>query len=111
MERREHTRYAVRALVDFEWMAEGVLRQGRGFTKDISSKGMFVYSDSEPPSIADLQVEVYFRSAAEGITTLQLRATALVIRVELATSPGAYHGFAILNKSYKLHVGLTVIDD
>lgn len=47
--------------------------QGQGFTRDISSKGMFIYSDSEPPARANLQVEVSFRSVVEAITNLELQ--------------------------------------
>jgi hypothetical protein len=111
LEHREHTRYGVRALVDFEWMDEGVLRMGRGLTRDISTKGMFIYSDSEPPPKADLQVKVSFHSAAEVPPNVQLRAKALVVRVEPSSDPGAPHGFAILNRSHELHNGESSIED
>lgn len=111
MERREQTRYGVQALVDFEWIDEGVPHRGRGLTRDISSKGMFIYSDSEPPVKADLQVEVSFRAITEEPKNLRLSAKALVVRVESAASPDALHGFAILNRSYKLHDGLSFIDE
>jgi hypothetical protein len=111
LERREQTRYDVRALVDFEWMDGGVLRRGQGHTRDISAKGMFIYSDSEPPAKADLQVEVSFRPATEARTKLQLSARSLVVRLEPTASRGASRGFAILNRSYKLHDGLTPIDE
>lgn len=111
MERREHARYGLRALVDFEWVEEGVLRKGQGITRDISSKGMFIYSDSEPPPRADLRVKVSFSSVAEALTSVQLRALALVVRLEPALSPQLQHGFAILNNSYELHDGVSSIED
>jgi len=111
LERREQTRYGVRALVDFEWIDKGVPHHGRGLTRDISSKGMFIYSDSEPPAKADLQVEVSFRPPIEAVTNLQLSARSLVVRVESAASRANHRGFAILNRSYKLHNGLTAIDE
>jgi hypothetical protein len=92
-------------------MAEGVLRRGRGITKDMNSKGMFINSDSEPPVKADLQVEVSFRPVAMSKRPLKFTAESLVIRVEPATSAGVRHGFAILNKSYKLYDGRSAIDD
>jgi PilZ domain len=88
--------------VDFEWFDEGVPQRGRGYTRDISSKGMFIYSDSKPPLKADLQVDVCFRAFAEAPTNLQLRAESLVVRVETAASHDALHGFAILNRSWEL---------
>ena len=111
LERRGHTRYGLRALVEFEWIDNGVPHRGRGTTRDISSKGMFIYSDSQPPSKADLQVEVSFSAISEEPTNLQLSAKALVVRVDSAASQDALNGFAILNRSYKLHDGLTSIDE
>ena len=65
LERREHTRYGVRALVDFEWVDEGVLRRGQGLTRDISTKGMFIYSITKPPVKADLRVDVSFQESLD----------------------------------------------
>jgi hypothetical protein len=106
LEKREQTRYDLRAVVDFEWMdAEGVPHRGRGQTRDISIKGMFIFSDSQPSTKADIQVEVSLRSVAEAVTNLGMKVEALVIRGELPTSPGIRHGFAVLNRSCKLHNG------
>jgi len=111
LDHREHPRYRLRALVDFEWMDGGVVRKGQGHTRDISSKGMFIYSASEPPVKADLQVEVSLSSVTEANTNFRLSAKALVIRVELSSGTGANHGFAILNKSHLLLRGATPIED
>jgi hypothetical protein len=111
LEQREHPRYDVRAHVDFEWIEEGVLKTGRGITRDISSKGMFIYSDSRPPAKADLRVRVSFSSFAQTLTKVQMRANSLVVRVEPASAPGTDYGFAILNRSYELHDGVSPIED
>jgi hypothetical protein len=111
LERREHTRYGVRALVDFEWIDEGESHHGRGLTRDINSKGMFIYSDSEPPVKTDLQVEVSFSGIAETPTNLRLSAESLVIRVDSAPSGDERRGFAILNRSYKLRGALAPNDE
>ena len=111
LEQREQFRYGVRALVDFEWVDEGVLRKGQGLTRDISSKGMFIYSDSEPPAKADLRVKVSFGSPAQGFTGVHLRANALVVRVESSSIPGIQDGFAILNRSCQLHEAVSCIEN
>ena len=111
MEQREHTRYGVRAHVDFEWMEEGVLQTGRGLTRDISLKGMFIYSDSKPPTKSDLRVRVSFSSHTQTLTKVQVRANSVILRVEPPSAPGADYGFAILNKSYELHDGVSAIED
>jgi len=110
LERREQFRYGVRALVKFEWADEGLLQRGQGHTRDISAKGMFVYSDITPPAKADLRVEVSFREFAISPTNLQMRVRGLVIRLEPATNPGSLQGFAILNRSYELHHGENPVD-
>ena len=90
-------------------MDGGVARRGQGITRDISTKGMFIYSDIEPPAKADVLVDVSFRDVASIPTSLQMRAKGLVIRVEPATEPGAQLGFAILNRSYELHDGVSAV--
>jgi len=111
LERREHPRYGVRALVDFEWTDEGVPHRGRGITRDISAKGMFIHSDSAPPIKADLEVEASFRTATEGRAELRMSARALVIRVERSAGQGPLPGFAILNRSYRLYSGQDFVEE
>ena len=111
LEQREQTRYDLRAIVDFEWTdAAGASHRGQGFTRDISTKGMFIYSDSQPPGKVDVHVEVSLSSVAEAVTYLSMKVEALVIRVEPPTSPGIRHGFAVLNRSCKLHNGGPIED-
>jgi hypothetical protein len=96
-------RFDVRALANFEWLdGEGVRHWGQGLTRDISAKGLFIFSTSQPPTQADLQVEVFFGSIVGADTNLQLCAEALVLRVESTSEIGAYSGFALLNRRYKL---------
>ncbi len=109
LERREHTRYGIRALVDFEWMDGAVVRRGQGITRDISSKGMFIYSEFELLEKADVLVDVSFRDVDPRSTNLLMRAKGLVIRVEPAAEPGSQQGFAILNRSYELHDGINAV--
>jgi hypothetical protein len=111
LERREQIRFGFHAVVDFEWLdEEGVRQQGRGVTRDISLKGLFVYSVSPPPAKADLQVEVFFATVPGADTNLQLRTKALVLREEPATRRGERHGFALLNRSCKVCGGVTPIE-
>ena len=111
LEQREQTRYSLRADVDFEWKDEqGVSHRGRGRTRDISPKGMFIYSDSQLPTKTDVQVDVFLHSVAQAVTNVKMKAEALVIRVEPPTGPGIHHGFAVLNRSCKLHNGSPIED-
>jgi hypothetical protein len=103
LERREQIRFGVRALVKFEWIdGQGTRHQEQGFTRDISSRGMFIFSDSLPPTKADLQAEVFFGGIAGAGANLELRVNALVLRVESVLESGSYNGFAVLNRSYSI---------
>ena len=105
-ERRELIRYGVQALVNFEWMDEEVLRRGQGVTRDISPKGMFIYSEAKPPAKSDLRVDISFHDDTTA-KDVQMKARGLVIRVEPSTGPGSFEGFAILNRSYDLDEGVS----
>ena len=105
-ERRDQIRYGLRADADFEWSdTEGSPHSGRGFTRDISTKGMFICTDSLPSEKSDVQIEVSFRSISGIATNVSIRAKAMVIRVESAPRFGKPGGFAVLNRICRLHGG------
>jgi len=109
LERREQTRYVLHADVVFEWIdAEGFPHGGRGFTRDVGIKGMFIYSETQPSEKADVEVDVSLHSTAQEVSNLWLRAEGVVIRVDRATSPEGLHGFAVLSRSTKLHDGAPI---
>ena len=103
LERRQHARFNVRARVNFKWQDEGNLYVGSGFTRDISTNGMFIFSDAVPPAKADMELDISFPPASNAKTNLRMSAMALVIRLEGATKPREPGGFAVLNRSYALH--------
>ncbi len=90
--------------MNFEWThSDGIVHQARGVTRDISSTGTYIFSDSRPPKNAALDINVSFSSVAEGDVRLGMRAKAVVIRVEPSSIEGEFHGFAVLNKVARLH--------
>jgi hypothetical protein len=105
LQRGEHNRYVVHTLVDILRWDKGILHSGQGFTRDINSNGMFIYSDPDPRAQVDIEVEVSFPSLGEAHANLRMRTQSSIIRVEPPPSPEEQHGFAILNRSYKLHEG------
>jgi hypothetical protein len=112
-EHRRETRHNLRLRSNFAWAdTEGIVHTAQGFTRDIGSKGMFIYTDCQPPLKADLHVEVFLSSDEEVRKDLQLRlcASALVLRVD-PVAAGLSGGFAILNKSYELLRGEVVLKD
>jgi HSP20 family molecular chaperone IbpA len=100
-----HARSFVHALVKIMWTDKGILHGGHGFMRDMKSKGIFVYSDSEPPAKGRAEVEASFPFFGEADANVRLRPQSLMIRVEPPPNPEEQDGFAILNRSYKLSEG------
>jgi hypothetical protein len=87
-----------------------VSQSGKGFTRDISKRGMFIYSDDIPPIRTNVDLELAFNPFGNEGSELQMTATAIVLRVEPPAGLSALHGFAVINKSYKLHAGATFVE-
>ena len=66
LERRKLTRYILRLPVHFGYLdRDGVRDEGKGFTRDISLQGVYVYSESLPPADAEIDLDIYFTSLLE----------------------------------------------
>ncbi len=102
MERRTRTRYNLSAPVSFLWKNRGGSRhRGEGFTRDVCSGGVFVFTDTYPPLNAGLQIEVMFPSLEAG-SALQMRAQGQVLRVEPIGEGEKRGGFAAVCKTFVL---------
>ena len=83
MEQRKAIRYPVHAPVLFRWTdAEGVGLQGGGFSRDISTGGLFVCCDRLPPVKTVLHLEVLLSLVEAPSPGLWLRGQGEVVRVE-----------------------------
>lgn len=110
LERRQQARHLLSLLANFQWTDEqGVERAAEGFTRDICSKGIFIYADSALVPKTDLRLEVSLSSG--GNSGVRIRASALILRVEPPMSPERQGGFATLIKSYELLRGEAVIEE
>jgi PilZ domain len=94
VERRNASRYAVRAPVRFDWENMG-RRQAAGFTRDLSSTGVFVLCSREdcPAFGTSVAMQIMLppiHAEAHGIT---LRCDGRVVRVN---SPEFVSGFAAI---------------
>ncbi len=102
-ERRQETRYGLRARANFRWKdREKIDHEGKGFTRDISPTGIFVYADSHPPPEAVIRIEVLL-PLAEGGSALRMRAKARVLRADSPTLGEPQAGFAAASKTFALH--------
>jgi hypothetical protein len=85
LERRRQIRFALRAPVHFVWTdRDGVKHKGVGFSRDISSQG--VYTCTEWPANLhrddDVDVDILLPLSSELHRTLHMRGRTKVIRVE-----------------------------
>jgi hypothetical protein len=71
---------------------------------------MFIYSDNIPPIKTDVDLELTFGPLGKETSQLQMTAKAIVLRVEPPAKLNARQGFAVINKSYKLHSGSTFVE-
>jgi len=83
MEQRGVVRYPVRAIVLFRWTnADGVGLHDGGFTRDISTAGLFVYCNRPPPLKTPLSMEVVLPLFEAPHPGLRLIGQGVVVRVE-----------------------------
>jgi PilZ domain len=82
-EQRKATRYKVRLPVLFKWSeANGVGLQGGGFTRDISTDGLFVCCDRFPPLKTVLSMEILLSFGGAPSSSLLLTGQGEVVRIE-----------------------------
>jgi hypothetical protein len=94
VERRKSVRFQLPVPVVLKWNDErGVAEHGGGFSRDISSQGIFVHCSTFPPEGAEVTIEVALPPLQAGFQGLQLRACGRVVRVE---SIGETCGMAVV---------------
>ena len=92
MQQRESVRFQIRLPVIFRWNGEqGSRQQNGGFTRDISTGGLFVYSLIPPPSGVTVELEVMLPPLEESGHGVRLRSEGRVLRIE---RKGEHTGFA-----------------
>ena len=83
MQRRESVRFHLRLPVIFRWNDEqGGRQQNGGFTRDICTGGLFVYSLIPPPSGVTVELEVMLPPLEESGHGVRLWSEGKVLRIE-----------------------------
>ena len=83
VERRKSVRFHLPVPVVLKWNdGQGVAEQGGGFSRDISTAGIFVHCSGFPPEGAEITIEVALPPLQAGLQGLQLRAAGRIVRVE-----------------------------
>ena len=101
-ELRAAERFAVSLPVSLNWQATGKLgRQERGFTRDISTQGMFVFARTGPAPGRLLEFEIDLALDANS-PLLQVKGEGRVVRRERPAAESKLSGFAVVNLCFKL---------
>lgn len=83
MQQRTRTRYDIQLPVVYSWTDErGTSHQAGGFTRDISTEGVYVVASQRPPNGAVLWLEATLPPLEQAAEPLPLRAKGCVRRVD-----------------------------
>lgn len=89
---RRAKRYPMSAAATFCWdPGDGILREGQGTTRDISSSGVFVITDLAPRPGGRLELEIYLRPTGRESKFVRFHGEGKVIRT---IEKGLESGFA-----------------
>ena len=102
VERRLALRYAVSANVLFSWEERGAYARGEGVTRDMSTHGLFVYSNILPPESTAVRIEVVFPPLLERGMPVRIKVRGRVTRVEGELAGTFQSGFAVSSVSTSL---------
>jgi hypothetical protein len=100
-ELREQLRYELRVPVEIEWESNTGKQKAMGFTKDISSNGVFVFCKPDIPLGTDLHLAILLRTDGVG-PKITLDVTAKVCRVVKPIAKDELSGFAVQNYRFKM---------
>jgi hypothetical protein len=100
-ELRKQSRYELQVPVEIEWQSNTGKQKSRGFTKDISSRGVFLFCDSEIPLDEYIHLTILLRTDGLG-PMVTLDVVAKVCRVVKAVTEGELSGLAVQNYRYKI---------
>jgi hypothetical protein len=103
---REAVRYPLGASVLFSSQDErGIHLKGAGVTRDMSTKGVFVYSMVLPPKNASVDMEVAFPPLRENAPPVRIHVRGRIVRTESNTVDPVQGGFAVTSESTILRGG------
>jgi hypothetical protein len=96
MEFRHHTRYEIQVPVEIEWQSETGKQKARGFTRNISSKGAFLFCEPEIPMGSYVHLTILLRTDGVG-PQVAIDVVGKVCRVVKPIGEGEISGLAVEN--------------
>ena len=100
-ELRKQSRYGLQAPVEIEWHSNTGKQKARGFTRDISSKGAFLFCKPEIPLGSHIHLTILLRTDGLG-PMITLDVVAKVCRVVKPLVEGEMSGLAVQNYRFKM---------
>ena len=101
-ELRAVERFAISLPVSLNWQVAGKLgRQERGFTRDVSTRGMFVFARTGPTRGRLLEFEIDLALDVYS-PLLQVKGEGRIVRIERPAAGSDLSGFAVVNLCFKL---------
>lgn len=102
-EMRGAFRYPVRAPAFFTWSdLKSRVRRGKGLTRDISSRGLYVWSEESPPAGVVVDLEVLLPSFNEEAPGLRIEGRGHVIRTDSRLENTPQIGFGLSSENFIL---------
>lgn len=102
MERRGATRFRLRLAVVFSWRDEqGIVQGSEGWSRDLSSRGIYVRADIVPPVGVAVEMNVFLPEPGYQIRAAEIHAKGLVVRVDRRAGTQS-SGFAAMNHTVLL---------
>lgn len=103
-EARRHIRYPLRARTEFVWVGrDGVRREARGYSRDISESGAYILAKTSPPVGASIRIVIRFPYLPDPSRSRQIEMNGTVVRVELLLTSKSSWGFAVSSTKAFLH--------
>ena len=98
-ERRTALRYPLRLPVVFSWQdADGRIQGCDGYSRDLGSRGIYVYAEQVPPLGASVEMNVFLPRPEHSCRPSEIHAVGRVVRSEHHGAPTcAGNGFASMN--------------
>jgi hypothetical protein len=106
MERRKHNRYRLEFPAMFFWKdARGTQHEGVGLTRDISVRGVFIFTSSPLSLESDAKLKVFLPPSRSAGPPVGMHLRGRVVRVEAVRGGEARAGFAVAGRHFSLRRG------
>jgi len=103
VELRTVTRCRLKCRVAFSWREAGKRRRySKGVTRDVSSRGFFIFASKSPRAGTALRYDILLPQLERMVPRIRMQGEGWVVRVEPAAAPAGIVGFAAASESVLL---------